>query len=262
MTSMASGGMAGRSRLAGKVAYLAGATSGIGEVTARIFAGEGARVVVAGRREAEGAAIAGTIRAAGGDAVYLRVDVTEAESVERSIEAAVAHYGRLDILFNNAGGSTPRDGRVTEAPNEEFWRAVRLDLFGTWNCCRYGIPHLVRAGGGSVINMASMVAVSATPGRDAYTAAKGGVVALTRSMAREYAPQQVRVNALAPGAVSTERVLGLIESVPGARAIVDRQLLGLIEPAEVAWAAVFLASDESRTLTGQVIAMHGGAFES
>ena len=173
MSSTSGAATALRRRLAGKVAYLAGATSGIGKATAEIFAAEGARVVVAGRREPEGEAVAAAIRAAGGEAIYLPVDVTDPGSVERSIGAAIGKFGRLDILFNNAGGSTPQDGRVTEAPIEEFWRAVKLDLFGTWNCCRYGIPELVRAGGGSVINMASMVAVSATPGRDAYTSSRG-----------------------------------------------------------------------------------------
>jgi NAD(P)-dependent dehydrogenase (short-subunit alcohol dehydrogenase family) len=248
-------------RLASKAAFLAGATSGIGAATARIFAAEGARVAVAGRRVTEGEAVAAEISAAGGEAIFVQTDVTDPANVARSIKAAVERFGRLDILFNNAGGSTSRDGRVTEAPDDEFWRAVKLDLFGTWNCCRYGIPELVSCGGGSVINMASMVAIAPTPGRDAYTSAKGGVVALTRSMAREYAPLRVRVNALAPAAVRTERVAALIESVPGARAIVERQLLGLIEPVEVAWAAVFLASDEARTVTGQVLAIHGGAFE-
>jgi NAD(P)-dependent dehydrogenase (short-subunit alcohol dehydrogenase family) len=249
-------------RLAGKVAFLAGATSGIGQATAEIFALEGARVAIAGRRVHEGEAIAAAIRARGGEAIYVATDVTEPESVERAIRATIGAFGRLDILFNNAGGSTARDGMVTEAPTDEFWRAIKLDLFGTWNCCRYGIPELIRAGGGSVINMASMVALSPTAGRDAYTSAKGGVVALTRSMAREYAANRIRVNALAPAAVATERVLHLIETVPGAKAIVARQTLGLIDPKECAWAAVFLAADESRTMTGQTLAIHGGAFES
>lgn len=248
-------------RLKGKVAFLAGATSGIGEACAEIFAREGAMVAIAGRREPEGEAIAARIRAAGGQAIFLRTDVTESLQVQQSIDAAAAKFGRLDILLNNAGGSTARDGRVTEAPDDEFWRALKLDLFGTWNCCKHALPHLVRAGGGSVINMASMVAVNPTVGRDAYTSAKGGVVALTASMAREYAPDRVRVNAIAPAAVATARIRGLLETVPGAKAIVSRQKLGLIEPDEVAWAAVFLASDESRTLTGQTIAIHGGAFE-
>jgi NAD(P)-dependent dehydrogenase (short-subunit alcohol dehydrogenase family) len=248
-------------RLWGKVAFLSGATTGIGQRTAELFAAEGACVAVAGRRATEGEAVAAGIRAAGGQAVFLQTDVTDPAQVQHSIDAAVAAFGRLDILFNNAGGSTSRDGRVTEAPDDEFWRAIKLDLFGTWNCCRYGIPQLVKAGGGSVINMASMVAVSPSIGRDAYTAAKGGVVAVTHSMAREYAANKIRVNALAPGAVGTERILKLLETVPGAKGIVERQSLGLIGVDEIAWAAVFLASDESRTLTGQIIAIHGGSFD-
>ncbi len=249
-------------RLTGKVAFLAGATVGIGQVTAEVFAAEGAKVAVAGRRAELGEAVAAGIRARGGQAIFVQTDVTEADSVERAIAATVAAFGRLDILFNNAGGSTSRDGRVTEAPADEFWRAIKLDVFGTWNCCRYGIPELIRAGGGSVINMASMVAVSPSPGRDAYTSAKGAVVALTRSMAREYVGDKIRVNALAPAAVGTERIMGLLESVPNAKSIVAKQVLGLIDPKECAWAAVFLASDESRTLTGQTIAIHGGAFDA
>ena len=251
-----------RGRLSGKVAFLAGATMGIGQATAEAFGAEGASVAVTGRRVAEGEAVVAAIRSAGGRAIFVATDVTDPDNVRRSIEATVREYGRLDVLFNNAGGSTPQDGKVTDAPDEEFWRALRLDLHGTWSCCKYGIPALIRSGGGSVINMASLAAISPTVGRDAYTSAKGAVVALTRSMAREFAHERVRVNALAPGAVRTERIARLLETVPGARAIVAKQLLGLVEPAEVAAAAVFLAADESRTLTGQVIAIHGGAFES
>jgi NAD(P)-dependent dehydrogenase (short-subunit alcohol dehydrogenase family) len=248
-------------RLQGKIAFLAGATSGIGQSTAEHFAAEGARVAVAGRRAAEGETIAAGIRARGGEAIFVQTDVTEPESVEQAIRATVSAFGRLDILFNNAGGSTSRDGIVTQAPAEEFWRAIKLDLFGTWNCCHYGIPELIKAGGGSVINMASMVAVHPTVGRDAYTSSKGGIVAVTRSMAREYAGQKIRVNALAPAAVATDRILKLLDTVPNAKSIVSKQALGLIEVAECAWAAVFLASDESRTMTGQILAINGGAFE-
>jgi NAD(P)-dependent dehydrogenase (short-subunit alcohol dehydrogenase family) len=248
-------------RLKGKAAFLAGATSGIGQSTAEHFAAEGARVAVAGRRTEQGEAIAAGIRARGGEAIFVQTDVTEPESVERAIRTTVGAFGRLDILFNNAGGSTARDGIVTQAPADEFWRAIKLDLFGTWNCCHYGIPALIQSGGGSVINMASMVAVHPTHGRDAYTSAKGGIVAVTRSMAREYAGHKVRVNALAPGAVATDRILKLLETVPNAKAIVSKQALGLIEIADCAWAAVFLASDESRTMTGQILAINGGAFE-
>lgn len=248
-------------RLAGKVGFMAGATSGIGQATAEMFASEGARVIVAGRRVPEGQAVVDGIRRQGGEAIFVQTDVTEPESVDRAIRATIDTYGRLDVLFNNAGGSTPRDGPVTDAPLDEFWRAVKVDLFGTWLCCRFGIPELIKAGGGSVINMASMAGLGGAPGRDAYTSAKGGVVALTRSMAREFALHRIRVNAIAPAAVRTERILKLLEAVPAAKSIVAAQVLGLVDPREIAYASVYLASDESRTLTGQTIAIHGGLGE-
>jgi NAD(P)-dependent dehydrogenase (short-subunit alcohol dehydrogenase family) len=245
-------------RLVGKVAFVAGATSGIGQAAAEMFASEGARVVVAGRRIPEGQAVVDGIRQRAGEAIFVQTDVTEAESVESAIRTTIEAYDRLDVLFNNAGGSTSRDGPVTSAPLDEFWRAVKLDLFGTWVCCRYGIPELIKGGGGSVINMASMAGISGSPGRDAYTSAKGGVVALTRSMAREFSSRRIRVNAIAPAAVRTERILKLLETVPAAGSLIAGQVLGLIDPQEIAYAAVYLAADESRTLTGQIIAIHGG----
>jgi NAD(P)-dependent dehydrogenase (short-subunit alcohol dehydrogenase family) len=147
-------------RLNGKIAFLAGATTGIGQATAEAFAAEGASVAVAGRTVAAGEAVVAAIRAAGGRAIFVATDVTDPDNVRRSIEATVREYGRLDVLFNNAGGSTPQDGKVTDAPDEEFWRALRLDLHGTWSCCKYGIPALIRSGGGSVINMASLAAIT------------------------------------------------------------------------------------------------------
>ena len=125
----------------------------------------------------------------GGDCHFVRCDVTERVAASRPPSPKpIARYGRLDILHNNAGGSTWQDGPVTEAPEEEFWRAIKLDLFGTFLCSKIAIPHIIKAGGGSVINMASNVALMALPGRDCYTAAKGGVASMTRSMAVEYAP--------------------------------------------------------------------------
>jgi NAD(P)-dependent dehydrogenase (short-subunit alcohol dehydrogenase family) len=249
-------------RLKGKVAFIAGATSGIGAVTAEIFAREGARVAVAGRRAAEGEAIAARIRANGGQAIFVATDVTQPALVQESIRTTVAAFGMLNVLFNNAGGSTPRDGTVVDSPEEEYWRANKLDTFGTWNCCKYAVPELLKAGGGSVINMASMAGLTGSGGRNAYSAAKGGVLGLSKAMARDYVAKNVRVNVLAPAAVSTARIKMLVETVPGAREVVSKQVLGLIDPAEIAWLAVYLASDESRTLTGQVLAIHAGAFDS
>jgi NAD(P)-dependent dehydrogenase (short-subunit alcohol dehydrogenase family) len=245
-------------RLDGKVIFVAGATGGIGAVAAALFAREGARVAVAGRRAAEGQAVVDGIARTGGEAIFLRTDVTEQESVEAAIHATVRTFGRLNVLFNNAGGSSNADGPVTEASLDEFWRVIKLDLYGTFLCCRFAIPEIIKAGGGSVINNASMVGIKGELRRAAYTAAKGGVIALTRSMAAEFVRDKVRVNALAPGAVSTERILAMIAANPAARKAVEVQPLGLIDPLEIGYAAVFLASDESRSITGEVLPISAG----
>ena len=245
-------------RLEGKVVFVSGATSGIGKVTAEECARAGARVVLAGRRGAEGEAAAEGIRRAGGEALFVRTDVTEESAVRSAMETTVRAYGALHVLFNNAGGSSNADGKVTEGSLEEFWRVIKLDLYGTFLCCRFGIPAIIRAGGGAVINNASMVGIKGEHNRDAYTAAKGGVIALTRSMAAEFVREKVRVNAIAPGAVKTERILAMIEASPAARKAVEAQPLGLIEPLEIAQLAVFLGSDESRSITGEIFPISGG----
>jgi NAD(P)-dependent dehydrogenase (short-subunit alcohol dehydrogenase family) len=245
-------------RLDGKVVFIAGGTIGIGAVAAGAFAREGAKVAVAGRRVAEGQQVVEGIRRGGGDAVFLRTDVTEPQQVEESIRATVGAFGRLNVLFNNAGGSSNADGPVTEASLDEFWRVIKLDLYGTFLCCRFAIPEIIKAGGGSVINNASMVGIKGELKRAAYTAAKGGVIALTRSMAAEFVRDKVRVNALAPGAVGTERILAMIAASPAAKKAVESQPLGLIDPMEIAHAAIFLASDESRSITGEVLPISAG----
>jgi NAD(P)-dependent dehydrogenase (short-subunit alcohol dehydrogenase family) len=179
--------------------------------------------------------------------------------VRDAVARTVSEFGSLNVLCNVAGGSTPQDGPVTDVAEAEFWRAIRIDLFGTFLCCRHGLPELARAGGGSVINMASIVAQMGIGGRDAYSAAKGGIVSLTRSMATEYAPQAIRVNAIAPGVTLTPRIKAFIESGAVAGALNDRHLLGLVEPVSVAHLAVYLASDESRQITGQILAVDSGA---
>jgi NAD(P)-dependent dehydrogenase (short-subunit alcohol dehydrogenase family) len=242
-------------RLADKIAFITGAGSGIGRATAVLFAGEGAKVVVA---ELDAASGEETAHLAGHGAIAIPTDVTEPESLERAIRAAVGHFGRLDILHNNAGGSTARDDTAVDAPLDEFWRAIKLDLYGTFLGCRFGIPELVKAGGGSVINMSSNVALMGVPGRDCYTAAKGGIAAITRSLAVAYAPQKVRVNAIAPSATMTERVKRLVAGNAALTKLADSHLLGLIEPEDIAHMALYLASDESRLVTGQVLPVDSG----
>lgn len=250
-------------RLAGKVALITGGGGGIGRATAEIFAREGARVVVCELNETLGRAAAESARSlaqnSGGDAHFIRCDVTERESVEAAVAEAVARFGRLDILHNNAGGSTPKDGPVTEAPEEEFWRVMRLDVFGTFLCSKAAIPHMIASGGGSVINMTSVLAVMAFPGRDCYTAAKGAIASMTRSMAVEYAPNRLRVNAIAPTLTMTARVKAMLEGSTGYGGLRDLSLLGDVQPVHIANMALYLASDESAMTTGQIMVVDGGA---
>ncbi len=242
-------------RLDGKVAFITGAAAGIGRATAILFAREGARVAVA---DINRAAAEETAHLAGHDAIALETDVSDEASISAAIAATVEKFGRLDVLHNNAGGSTPQDNTVVDAPIEEFWRVIKLDLFGTFLGCRFGIPAIIRSGGGAVINMTSNMALMGVPGRDCYTAAKGGVAALTRSLAVEFAAQRVRVNAIAPSATMTERLKKLVALNPAVNKLAESHLLGTIEPADIANAALYLASDESRAMTGHVMPVDSG----
>lgn len=251
-------------RLTGKVAFITGGGGGIGRATAVRFAEEGAKVVVADIDTVAGEASADAARRqaanSGGDAYFVRCDVTEKTSVEAAMAETVTRFGKLDILHNNAGGAQPADGPVTEAPDEEFWRAIKLDLYGTFLCSKIGIPHLIKAGGGAVINMSSIVALMALPGRDCYTMAKGGIASLTRSMAVEYAAHKIRVNAIAPSVTLTDRVKKMLDGSGNAtERIAASHLLGLGQPIHIADMAVYLASDEAAITTGQVIPVDSGA---
>ena len=242
-------------RLEGKAAFITGGGAGIGRATAILFAREGACVAVA---DINLTAAEETAHLAGHGAIALKTDVSDEASISAAIAATVEKFGRLDILHNNAGGSTPQDNNVVEAPLEEFWRVIKLDLFGTFLGCRYGIPALIRSGGGAVINMTSNMALMGVPGRDCYTAAKGGVAALTRSLAVEFAAQRVRVNAIAPSATMTERLKKLVQANPAVNKLAESHLLGPIAPEDIANAALYLASDESRAMTGHIMAVDSG----
>jgi NAD(P)-dependent dehydrogenase (short-subunit alcohol dehydrogenase family) len=242
--------------LQGKVALITGGGRGIGRAAVLLFAREGAQVVIAELARADGEATAAAIRAAGGQARFVATDITVPAQVEAAVRAAVDAFGGLHVLYNNAGGATSKDGKVTDMDLDEFWRTIAVDLFGTFLGCRFAIPAMVEGGGGSIINTTSIRAMVGTAGADAYSAAKGGVRALTRALALQWAAHHIRVNAIAPGVILTERVKALLrEDDP----IYQKSLLGASDPEDVALMALYLASDESRRVTGAILPVDSGA---
>ena len=249
-------GEASVARLHDKVALITGGGRGIGRAAALLFAREGAKVVIAEIAAADGEATARAIREAGGEARFVATDVARPEQVEAAVQVAVDAFGGLHVLYNNAGGATSRDGKVTDMELDEFWRTIGVDLFGTFLGCRFGIPVMVKGGGGSIINTTSIRAMIGTAGADAYSAAKGGVRALTQALALQWAAHNIRVNAIAPGVILSERVKALLRDDDP---IFMKSLLGPSDPEDVAQMALYLASDESRRVTGAILPMDSGA---
>lgn len=245
-------------RLAGKSAIVTGGGRGIGRATVELFCREGARVTIAERDDAAAQEVLEAVTRAGGQAITVPTDVSDEESMWRMVEHARAAHGRIDILYNNVGGSTPNDGPVTTVSNDEFWLKMRVDLFGTWLGCRHVIPHMIEAGSGSIINATSITALIGTRNKDAYTCAKGAIIALTQSMAVEFAEHRIRVNAIAPAGTLTERVAARLGNSDRTSLKPSDHLLGMSDPIDVAYAVLYLASDGSRTTTGHVLAVDSG----
>ena len=247
-------------RLTGKVALITGAASGIGRTAAKLFAEEGAAVLISDVAEEQGLEAAAEIESDGGRAAFFRADVSRAEDVEALMRHVVDTFGGLHVLYNNAGIMHPRDGGTTET-TEEIWDLVMtINLKGVWLCCKYGIPAMLKSGGGSIINVASFVALlgAATP-QVAYTATKGGVLSMTREIAVEYARQGIRVNALCPGPIETPLMAELLaDPARRARRLVHIPMGRFGKAEEVARAALFLASDESSLMTGASLVVDAG----
>ncbi len=247
-------------RLQNKVALITGAGSGIGRESALLFAGEGARVVVVDVNDSAGETVAAHIRETGGQAVYAHADVSKSADAEGMIRVAETSFGRLDVLFNNAGISHAQDDDAV-ATEEEVWDlTMNINLKGVFLGCKHGIPALRRAGGGSIINTASFVALlgAATP-QLAYTASKGGVLALTRELAVIHARESIRVNALCPGPLRTELLMKYLDTEEKRqRRLVHIPMGRFGEAKEIAQAALFLASDESSFTTGATFLVDGG----
>jgi NAD(P)-dependent dehydrogenase (short-subunit alcohol dehydrogenase family) len=243
-------------RLDNKVAVITGAASGIGLATARRFAAEGAKVVVADFAEKEGLAAANEI---GG--TYVNVDVANEASVEALYEKTEEIYGGVDILFNNAGISPADDDSILTTGLDAWRRVQEVNLTSVYLCCRYGIPYLQKRGGGSIINTASFVAVmgSATS-QVSYTASKGGVLSMSRELGVQFARENIRVNALCPGPVNTPLLQELFAKDPerAARRLVHVPMGRFAEPEEIASAVLFLASDDSSFMTASTFLVDGG----
>jgi NAD(P)-dependent dehydrogenase (short-subunit alcohol dehydrogenase family) len=244
-------------RLDGKVVVITGAAGGIGREAAVLFSDEGASVCVGDVSEEQGEAAAAACR----EAFFQQVDVTDPASVEAMYAAAAERYGGVDVLYNNAGIMPPDDASVLETEPDAWDRVLDVNAKGVFLCCRYGIPRLLERGGGSVINVASFVAlVGAATSQIAYTASKGAVLSLTRELAVEFARQSVRVNALCPGPVETPLLLRLFEDDPAAyeRRRVHLPMGRLANAKEIALGALFLASGESSYVTGTTFLVDGG----
>ena len=248
-------------KLGGKVAVITGAASGIGHASALLFAREGAAVVVADLDPEAGEEAAARVREEGGEAVFVPVDVADSGQVERMVRCAVEAFGRVDVLFNNAGVNFP--ATVVDVGEKAWQRSLDVNLKGVMLGCRHAIPEMLKAGGGSIINTASMLGLVASPRQAPYSAAKGAVVMLTRQVAIDYAQRNIRVNCLCPSEVNTEMNRRFIEQSPDPAAELRRVLARIpmdrmAEPEEVAAAALFLASDDSSYITGVALPVDGG----
>jgi NAD(P)-dependent dehydrogenase (short-subunit alcohol dehydrogenase family) len=242
-------------RLEGKIALVTGAASGIGRAVAIVFAREGAKVVVADIVDTKGAETVKIIKEEGGDAIFVHADVSRPSDAEAMVKAAVERYGRIDVLHNNAG--IPLVKTVTETTEEEWDRIIDVNLKGVFLGSKYAIKQMQKQGGGAIINTASNFGLIGSPNWPAYCASKGGVVLLTKAMAIDHSPDNIRVNCICPGNINTpmlEFAVASSKDPKSARALMGR----IAQPEEVAYLALYLASDESKYCTGASFVIDNG----
>src|SRR5918994_2987919 len=247
-------------RLDDEVALITGAASGMGMVAARLFVSEGARVVLTDVSDEAGEDVAAVIRSGGGEATFVHADVSQEADARAMVERTVATYGRLTVLYNNAGVMLADDGSV-DTTDEAIWdTTLAINVKGVAHGCKYGIPAMIESGGGSIVNVASFVAwMGAATSQTAYTASKGAVLAMTREIAVEYARRGIRCNALCPGPIDTPLLAELLsDPTRRQRRFVHIPIGRLGQAEELAKAALFLASDDSSYMTGASLVVDGG----
>jgi NAD(P)-dependent dehydrogenase (short-subunit alcohol dehydrogenase family) len=254
-------------RLENKVALITGAASGMGRAAAELFATEGAKVVMIGRRQVQGDEVAGIITANGGDAVFVQADVSIEDDVKWAVQAAVDKYGKLDVLFNNAGINQTRQGRPDEESTDSWDEIMGVNLRGAYFCIKHVVPEMRKAGGGSIINNSSVLDSQADNNSAAsYHASKGGLTALTLKCAVVYAEDNIRANCIEPGAIATEMSRINWDELEDPELIERRSkaqpLKRMGHPMDVAYAALYFASDESAFVTGATLLVDGGQSAS
>jgi NAD(P)-dependent dehydrogenase (short-subunit alcohol dehydrogenase family) len=248
-------------RLQDKVTIITGAGGGMGRTAARMFAAEGARVVCVDVTDEMSESAAAEVRAAGGEATAIAADVSKDEDARRMVNHAIATYGRVDALYNNAGIMPAADHSVIDTDVETWDKVMAVNVRGVFLGCKYAIPRMVEQGSGSIINIASFVAiVGCSVPQDAYTASKGAVLSLTRSLAVQFAPQGVRSNAISPGPIETPLLMDwLVKDEEAKRIRLARNPSGRFgKPEEIVQVALYLASDESRWTNGANLVIDGG----
>lgn len=241
---------------ADQVIIITGGGSGIGQASSITFAKLGARVVVANRTLSKAEAVVQTIIADGGSALPIQVDVSQSPSVQNMVKVTIENYGRIDVLFNNAGISP--SGRVTDISEQEWDECINIDLKSVFLTSKYTIPHMQQRGGGVIINTAGTFGLRGAKGKSAYVAAKAGVINLSRAVALDYAPDNIRCNAICPGFVETPLTAGIPKEEVDNFLPRIQPLRGLIQAEEVAQMVVYLASDSAKMITGQTFVIDGG----